>query len=143
MFASAPPHGDIDAKCVVVTVSTGVLAAGRICFIPALPAETQAAIEGLPMGLLTKIALRAASTRPARRQAEQRAYSVRSRTAAHQASAPSFWPNEQDIVTGYIGGRTAWSFADSPHDAAAFMLEELTTIFGTRTQHRLPRRKAS
>jgi monoamine oxidase len=41
----------------VVTVPTGVLAAGRILFTPALPDPTLAAIRDLPMGALTKVAL--------------------------------------------------------------------------------------
>ena len=125
--------GDIEARCAIVTVSTGVLAAGRICFIPALPAETQAAIEGLPMGLLTKIALRAASHDRLGVKPNSSVFRPLPHRGAPGLSA-SFWPDENDIVTGFIGGRTAWSFADSPHDAAAFMLEELTSIFGTRAQ---------
>ncbi|MEJ1938729.1 FAD-dependent oxidoreductase, partial [Nostoc sp. NIES-2111] len=41
----------------VVTVPTGVLAAGRIRFTPELPDATLAAIRGLPMGALTKVVL--------------------------------------------------------------------------------------
>jgi monoamine oxidase len=45
------------ARMVLVTVSTGVLAAGKIQFEPALPAGKVAAIRGLPMGLLDKVIL--------------------------------------------------------------------------------------
>ena len=52
--------GTIRAAACIVTASTGLLASGRLRFRPELPADTQAAIEGLPMGVLNKVALRAA-----------------------------------------------------------------------------------
>src|SRR5215469_6401695 len=45
------PRGTITARSAIVTVSTGVLAAGAIAFDPPLPPGTQAAIHALPMGL--------------------------------------------------------------------------------------------
>jgi len=42
---------------VLVTVSTGVLAAGKIAFAPALPQWKLDAIAGLPMGLLNKVVM--------------------------------------------------------------------------------------
>jgi len=45
------------ARRALVTVSTGVLAAGKIAFDPPLPARKHAAIAGLPMGLLNKVIL--------------------------------------------------------------------------------------
>lgn len=47
--------GTLRARAAIVTASAGVLAAGTIAFGPNLPAATQAALAGLPMGLLTKI----------------------------------------------------------------------------------------
>ncbi len=44
-------------RMALVTVSTGVLAAGKIQFDPGLPAAKAAAIRGLPMGLLDKVIL--------------------------------------------------------------------------------------
>lgn len=44
-------------RMALVTVSTGVLAAGKIRFEPELPADKVAAIRGLPMGLLDKVIL--------------------------------------------------------------------------------------
>ncbi|HRW36128.1 MAG: FAD-dependent oxidoreductase [Acidimicrobiales bacterium] len=46
------------ADRVVVTVPLGVLQAGTIAFTPALPAATQAAIDGLGVALLDKVWLR-------------------------------------------------------------------------------------
>jgi hypothetical protein len=50
--------GKYHAHRVVVTVSTGVLAARRIAFAPELPEWKWEAIRGLPMGLLNKIIFR-------------------------------------------------------------------------------------
>jgi monoamine oxidase len=51
-------NGTLQADRVVVTVPLGVLQAGRIKFVPELPADKQAAIQRVGMGLINKIALR-------------------------------------------------------------------------------------
>jgi monoamine oxidase len=51
------PGERFSGRMVLVTVSTGVLAAGKIQFAPELPADKVAAIRGLPMGLLDKVIL--------------------------------------------------------------------------------------
>ena len=50
-------RGTIDARAAVITVSTGVLAAGDIAFDPPLPAEKQDAFHGITMGIYNHIAL--------------------------------------------------------------------------------------
>ncbi len=47
--------GDLKAKLAVITVSTGILAAGDIKFTPALPSEKLDAARGLPCGTENKI----------------------------------------------------------------------------------------
>ncbi len=49
--------GRITARRVIVTVSTNILAAGRIRFVPDLPDEMMEAITHLPCGTLNKIGL--------------------------------------------------------------------------------------
>ena len=49
--------GDIRANRVILTVSTGILAAGDIKFTPALPDWKLAAIQGLPIGNHNRICL--------------------------------------------------------------------------------------
>ncbi len=49
-------RGDIAARACILTVSTGVLASGRIRFEPALPARKQEAFNGISMGLYNHIA---------------------------------------------------------------------------------------
>ena len=50
--------GALEARAVVVTVSTGVFAAGGLAFIPALPATKREAIAANPMGLVDKFAFK-------------------------------------------------------------------------------------
>ncbi len=52
------PKGEITARTAIVTVSIGVLKAGRIAFDPPLPASHKDALSGMAMGALTKIALK-------------------------------------------------------------------------------------
>ena len=52
----ATARGTLTARAIILTPSTGVLAAGRIRFTPALPAWKQEAIAALPMGSANKIA---------------------------------------------------------------------------------------
>ncbi|MGD0192305.1 MAG: FAD-dependent oxidoreductase [Rhizomicrobium sp.] len=49
--------GSIDAEACIITVPVGVLRAGSITFAPTLPAAKQAAIAGIAMGTMNKIAL--------------------------------------------------------------------------------------
>ena len=49
--------GVIRAKAAIITVPTGVLAAGAIRFVPALPVEKAGAIDALRPGLLNKVGL--------------------------------------------------------------------------------------
>lgn len=51
------PKARFRARRTLVTVSTGVLAAGKIAFDPPLPQRKLDAIAGLPMGLLNKVIL--------------------------------------------------------------------------------------
>ncbi len=50
-------NGTINAKAVIVTVSTGVLASGDIAFDPPLTVEKQEAFQGISMGYYNHIAL--------------------------------------------------------------------------------------
>lgn len=51
------PRGTVEADAVVVTVPTGVLAAGGLRFQPDLPPALAQAVADLPMGLLNKVTL--------------------------------------------------------------------------------------
>lgn len=120
-------RGTVRAAACIVTVSTGVLASGTIRFTPALPQVVQAAIAGLPMGLLSKVALPAGADRfglppdtgLARQMAEGRAN-----------MAFIAWPGGAGHVIGFIGGRAAWALAGDPAAAEALARDELRAMLG-------------
>jgi monoamine oxidase len=122
------------ASSVIVTVSTGVLRAGTIKFTPALPAEKLAALDGLPMGLLTKIVLKAAGTD---RLGLPPGTDVVRRVQTRFAPGLSiiFWPDGTDLAIGFLGGRAAWQVAGHNQDAAEMMRAEIDSALGSRAKH--------
>jgi len=119
-------RGSLRAAAAIVTVSTGVLAAGSIRFTPALPGAVQWAIEGLPMGLLSKIAL------PMERPGEWEADLL----LVDRAQPITFnaWPDGRPYVTGFVGGRLAWSLAADAGEAARFARDALRAMTGLRSE---------
>ncbi len=118
------PRGTLRAAAAIVTVSTGVLAAGHIRFDPPLPAEVQDAIHTLPMGLLSKIALPA--TGPDRLGLAPSTLLV-DREAVMTFNA---WPQGRGYIAGFIGGRSAWSVAPDPAAAEDLARSELRRTLG-------------
>ena len=114
--------GTIRAAAAIVTVSTGVLAAGSIGFSPALPVEVQGAIDGLPMGLLSKIAL------PVLRTPDFKADSLL--LDRIQPIIFNAWPDGRPYVTGFVGGRLAWSLAADPAVASRFARSAFRAMTG-------------
>ena len=104
------PSGTLRAAACIVTVSTGVLRAGHIAFAPGLPDAHRAALDGLPMGLLTKVALAAAGPDRLGLPAQ---CSVAQRLRQRHAPWMSFvaWPEGKAHVVGFVGGSTAWALA--------------------------------
>lgn len=124
--------GVLSARSAIVTVSTGVLAAGGIAFDPPLPAETQAAIHALPLGLAIKVALRA--TGPDRLDLPLHCSIDRQvRYSGEPAMGFQCWPYKRDYVQGWIGGPIAWDLARAGNAAALdFALGQLRALFGSR-----------
>ena len=124
------PSGAIHADRCIITVSTGILAAGRIRFTPALPVPVQEAIDGLPMGVLNKIALRAAG--PDRLDLPD-ACSVDQFVPEIDARALSLvaWPHGQDHVICFTGGSHAAAL-EREDGLEAFARGQLRALFGTR-----------
>jgi monoamine oxidase len=128
------PQGAIAARACIVTVSTGVLAAGSIAFSPALPSATRDAVAGLPMGLLSKIVLRATGTDRLDAPAN---CSIQQRLAHPGAPAMSFhaWPAGADHIVGFVGGAAAWALAAEGEAAlGAYAMERLRGAFGARAE---------
>ncbi len=123
------PAGAVRAKAVLVTVSTGVLAAGTLRFAPELPAELRAAIGGLPLGLLSKVAMRLAPGAldlPAFTRFERR-------VAPGDDAAMTFLlrPFGAGHAVGFIGGARAWALArDGAGAAEALFRAELARHVG-------------
>jgi monoamine oxidase len=124
--------GALAARACIVTVSTGVLAAGSIRFVPALPPDRQAAIDGLPMGLLTKVALHAAG--------EDRLGLTPGTSVYRRVAAPgdptmifNVWSRGASHVVGFIGGAAAWQLSREGSAATeAFARAELASLLGSR-----------
>ena len=123
--------GWIGARAAIVTVSTGVLRAGRIAFEPALPAATRAAIDGLPMGLLSKLALPATG---ADRLGLDAGTLLERRLEAPGRGGMllSAWPSGLPYVAGFFGGRYARALAGRPESALAEAQAALCRLLGPR-----------
>lgn len=126
--------GEVRAGRAIVTVSNGVLSAGGIAFTPELPAATQAAIQGLPMGLLTKIAFRA---RGEDRLGIAPFHSARRAVTAEAPQPMSwiFWPFGADHIFGFVGGARAWELSRAgPAATEAAARADLAAMFGPRAE---------
>ncbi len=121
------PHGTVEARAAILTVSTAVLAGGAIRFDPALPDWKQSAIEAVPMGAANKIAFavrRDVFGDPAGR------FSIFS---SDKADAMHFHvrPCGDPVVGAYVGGRVCDALEkDGPEAMKALALERLKAIFG-------------
>lgn len=125
-------RGGLTAGACIVTVSTGVLAAGGLRFDPPLPARVTEAVHGLPMGLAMKVALRA--TGPDRLDLPPHCSVDRILSRAGEVLMPfQCWPFGRDYVQGWIGGSPAWELARLGEEAAVdFALGYLRAVFGGR-----------
>ena len=121
--------GSVRAGACIVTVSTGVLRSEAIGFSPTLPQEMLSALDGLPMGLLSKVALPASGSSRLGLTADAELFD---RVAARGAPFMPLmmWPGDADVAIGFVGGRAAWSLASSALEAAAFMRDELVRLAG-------------
>ena len=117
--------GTLEARHAILTVSTGVLRAEHIAFTPPLPPEILAALDGLPMGLLSKIILQAAT--PGRLGLSP-GTGVFSRLIKRNTPFLStiLWPGGAPFAVGYIGGTVAWQHANRPNEAGLHMLQALS-----------------
>jgi monoamine oxidase len=122
--------GTIHAAACIVTVSTGILAAGRLRFTPALPVGVQAAIAGLPMGLLNKVALRAAGADrldlPDSTGMDQCVAGIDAPTMASVV-----WPYGADHAICFLGGSHAAAM-EAPGAAEDYVRGQWRALFGAR-----------
>jgi monoamine oxidase len=126
--------GTLIAHAGIVTVSTGVLRAGGIGFTPALPEDRRAALDGLPMGLLSKMALPATG---------QERFGIPPDVSLYRrfedVNAPCFvfnmWSKGRPFSVGFVGGRGAWELSRAGPAATAHAARaELRSLLGPRAE---------
>jgi monoamine oxidase len=122
--------GTIHADRCIITVSTGILASGRLKFTPALPVPVQEAIDGLPMGVLNKVAFAAAGSD---RLDLPHSCSVDQFVPEIDTPAMSIvaWPHGQDHLICFTGGSHAAAL-EQDDGLEAFARGQLRTLFGSR-----------
>nr|WP_305123357.1 FAD-dependent oxidoreductase [Roseomonas sp. GC11] len=129
--------GRIAARAAIVTVPTAVLAAGALRFDPALPPAVEQAAHDLPLGLLSKIGLRASG---ADRLGLAPFAGLERQVAREDEAAMTFiaWPFGQDHLMGFLGGEAAWALsAEGPAALAAHARAELRRAYGARADRAL------
>ncbi|MBE7219329.1 MAG: FAD-dependent oxidoreductase [Caulobacteraceae bacterium] len=129
--------GTVRASACIVTVSTGVLRAGRIAFAPELPPDILAALDGLPMGLLAKAAFHLSD--PAR-FADGVPELVEWRLPHRGAPAMLLTVNaaRRPLATAYLGGRHALDLEPHPADLLAEFRDRLAAAYGFAAAATLP-----
>ena len=128
----ATDDGPVEGCACIVTVSTGVLRAGRIAFFPSLPAPLAEALDGLPMGLLSKLALPVPDgARDRLGVAPGTLVEQRLRERGAPLMLLGVLPDEAPYVTGFFGGRHAWSFAGRETEALDEARRRVAASLGT------------
>ena len=115
-------------RMALVTVSTGVLASGKIRFEPELPADKMAAIRGLPMGLLNKVILEFSTHDVFPRQEGaliEDAWLLYGGDLDHTDDDLAFVlrPMGTPIAIGFFGGDRAWQLEKLPDHGEKRMVE--------------------
>ena len=127
--------GPVNGKAVIVTVPTGVLAAGPFGFAPALDAARREAIEQLPMALYNKVALTFS-----RRIDAPAGISVGGLTRKGQAFDAIVRPHDRDAAIVFLGGAQARQIEEEGTNAAvSFALSAMAEIYGDDLRGRLVR----
>jgi monoamine oxidase len=125
-------RGTLNAKAVIVTLPTTLLAREAIRFVPALPEKLEAA-AGLPLGLADKVIL--AIDRPDEIPLESRVFGRTDRTGT---GAYHLRPFGRPVIEGFFGGRLARELEQEGEGALArFAIEELVGQFGNGMRPRL------
>jgi monoamine oxidase len=132
--------GSLRARTVIVTVSTGVLAAGAITFDPELPRRHSEAITKLPLGNYEHIALELPGN-PLGLQTDDLVFekATSQKTAALLANLSGTSMCFVDVA-GPFGASLAKAGED---DMVAFAREWLTALFGADATRRLKRSAAT
>lgn len=129
-------HRKFHARRVVVTVSTGVLAAHRIGFEPDLPAWKWEAIRELPMGVLNKVVFEFNGPILAQEPASEWVLYMRPgapEAGEREVMAFVVKPLGANIIVGFYGAEQARHFeAIGDQAAIAYAKAALTDMYGAK-----------
>ncbi|HEY6643641.1 NAD(P)/FAD-dependent oxidoreductase [Povalibacter sp.] len=119
--------GIVDARTVIVTVPTSVLAAQTLRFLPLPPPSFLEAFAGIPLGANSKVFFRMAPgslpfTEPTTFMAAQDS----ARVGSYQA-----WPGGVEAVQAFFGGDLAREL-ERRGETEHYARDELTQMFGTQ-----------
>jgi monoamine oxidase len=119
--------GPIRARCLISTVSNGILAAQHIHFEPRLPDWKMEAIEGVPMGYENKIGV----------------YFTRDICSEEDSGHYQAWSDDgqgayidvnlmsTNVATVFMGGRfSIWMEQQGPRAAREFAVDRIADLFG-------------
>jgi monoamine oxidase len=121
------PRGVLNAKQLILTVSTGVLAAEAIEFTPALPVKKQEAVDMLPNGLLNKVGIEFDPSWTEATQGQMADY----HTGGDAFCSLLFGFFDTSIATGFLAGRFGEAMEKEGQGAATdYCLQGLRTVFG-------------
>ena len=126
-------RGALRAKAAIVTVPVGVLKSGGLRFTPDLPAAAQAALDGLHMGALTKIALRIDRAQ----WGDLDTFDFFDVGPSGAVTSVDFWPHGRNLAIAALGGDHARGLCEAGERAAVdFATERLVSAFGARARVR-------
>ena len=125
-------QGGIEARAVIVCVSTTVVAEEGLRFDPPLPVKREAA-GALPLGHVEKAFLRLAT--PEEFDVDHRVYG---RTDTADTASYGLRPLGMPVVEAFFGGDLAGRLAaEGPGALAAFAIDELAGVFGSDLRKRI------
>ena len=128
----ATPRGDIEARAVIVTVPTDVLAAGVPRFAPELP-DKVAAAHALPLGIADKVYLRLTGGEDIPKDAHLYGAIDRVDTGSYHLR-----PLGRPLVEGYFGGEFARALErEGEVGFANFAIDQLAALMGNDIRKRL------
>jgi monoamine oxidase len=132
--------GYVYARTAIVTVSTGVLTAGKMTFDPPLPKRHVDAIEKLPLGSRDRIALEL----PGNPLGLQRDELVLERAQANHTAALLANVYGTTLCTVEVGGKFGADLAAAGEPAMlAFALDWLTRLYGSDVRKAIGRTSAT
>ncbi|WP_411196403.1 flavin monoamine oxidase family protein [Rhizobium sp.] len=125
-------QGGLSVRAVLLTVSTNVLAAGKIAFDPPLPDKIEAATR-LPLGLANKLFLRLANQEALPADTHMLGSLSRGATGTYQLR-----PFGAPVVEAYFAGDLAHDLERQGREAAfSFAADELAAQFGADIRREL------